>query len=178
MNPSCRCGGYVGAKSLHSSQSPIATLPSVNNRVLLSATGAQASAMTFTLKELVRWLGVTVFEIWMNLVAVFVFSIVAILKYESILNTSWWNIFIPLFISDGLNAYFCIIVFIRMHKEQDYRVAGLRLLSSVICLVCISIFKKLLCQKLNAEKPYSYSEVFAPVFIVLQVLMVRACQTH
>lgn len=134
--------------------------------------------MTFTLKELVRWLGMTVFEIWMNLVCLFIFTIIAVLRYEQVLQTSWWNIFVPLYISDGLNTYFCIIVFIRMHKEQDYRVAGLRLLSSIICLIGIFIFKVFMCQKLNREKEYSYSEVFVPIFIVLQVLMVRACQTH
>ena len=137
--------------------------------------------MTFTLKELVRWLGMTVFEIWMNLVWLFVFSIIAVLKYEGVLSTSWWNIFIPLFISDALNAYFCIIVFIRMHREQDYhmaglRGAGLRLFSSIFCLISVCIFKVFLCQKLSAEKDYSYSEVFVPVFIVLQVLVIRACR--
>ena len=134
--------------------------------------------MFFTLKEIVKWLGMTTFEIWLNLATLFIFSIMAVLKHEDVFPSSWWNVFVPLFAADGLNAYFCIIVFIRMYKEEKYRAAGVRLLSSVMLLICMFVFKLLLCQKLNKDMDYSYSEVFAPVFVALQVLMVRACQTH
>ena len=134
--------------------------------------------MLFTLKEIVKWLGMTAFEIWLHLVTLFVFSILAVLKYHGIVNSTWWTVFIPLFACVGLNVYFCTIVFIRMYKEKEYRLAGLRLLSSVMMLVCLFVFKILLCQRLNREKNFSYSEVFAPVFVALQILMVRACQTH
>ncbi len=30
---------------------------------------------------------------------------------------SWWVVFSPLFVSDALNAYFCVIVFIRMYID-------------------------------------------------------------
>lgn len=134
--------------------------------------------MFFSIEEIIKWLGMTIFEIWLHIVTFFIFSIIAVLKQEGVLHTSWWNIFIPLFVCDGLNAYFCWIVFIRMYKDQRYRVGGLRLLSSLVLLVCIFIFKILLCQKLTNNMNFSYSEVFAPVFVALQIVMVRACQAH
>ena len=33
-------------------------------------------------------------------------------------ETSWFLLFSPLFICDGLNAYFCIIVFIRQYLDR------------------------------------------------------------
>ena len=32
-------------------------------------------------------------------------------------SPTWWVVFSPLFISDALNAYFCVIVFIRMYID-------------------------------------------------------------
>ena len=134
--------------------------------------------MFFTLEELVKWLGVTVFEIWLNLATLLVFTVLLTLKLEEALTTSWWNVFVPLFLADGLNAYFCTIVFIRMYREGEIKKAGVRLASSVVCLVCLFVFKLLFCQKLNNPKTLSYSEVFASLFVALQILMVRACQIH
>jgi len=80
--------------------------------------------MFFTLRELLRWLGVTVFELLALLVCLAVFTVLLVLKVEgedvsvqTFTETSWWWIFSPLFVCDAVNAYFCIIVFIRMHVE-------------------------------------------------------------
>ncbi len=75
--------------------------------------------MFFTLKELLRWLGVTVFEIFVALVCFLAFTVLVTLKLESaaLEDTSWWWIFSPLFISDAVNTYFCVIIFIRMQVE-------------------------------------------------------------
>ena len=134
--------------------------------------------MFLTLKEIVKWLGVTVFELWLNILAVLVFSLLVTLKLEGVLTSTWWNIFIPLFACDGLNTYFCVIVFIRMYQEREYRAGALRLLSSLVCLTCLFVCQLLFCQKLEGQNTLSYSEVFASVFIALQVLLVRACQVH
>ncbi|ELT97574.1 hypothetical protein CAPTEDRAFT_178898 [Capitella teleta] len=134
--------------------------------------------MFFTLEELVKWLGVTVFEMWLNLASLLIFTILLCLKLEGAMTTSWWNVFVPLFLADGLNAYFCVIVFIRMYKEGLYKKATARLASSVVCLVCVFVFKLLFCQKLSAQNSLSYSEVFASLFVALQILLVRACQIN
>ena len=134
--------------------------------------------MFFTLQEIVKWLGMTVFEIWLNIVTLIIFSVLAILKGQDAISFSWWKVFIPLFLCDGLCAYFCIIVFVRTYKARDLRGAGVRLLSSVVFLVCLFVFKLLFCQKLSNENKLSYSEVFASLFVALQILMVRACQVY
>ena len=38
-------------------------------------------------------------------------------SYPSDNYPSWWVVFSPLFVSDALNAYFCVIVFIRMYID-------------------------------------------------------------
>lgn len=135
--------------------------------------------MFFQLKELLKWLGLTVFEIWTALMCLTAFSILVTLKVEGILaSTSWWLIFAPLFIADGLNAYFCAIVFIRMYQEGSYKSAFVRALWSLIMLGLLLVFKYLLCKKLNGDQRLDYSEVMSPIFILLQLVMFRACHLH
>lgn len=46
-------------------------------------------------------------------------------RCEGILDESdsgWWLVFTPLFVADALNAYFCVIVLIRMYLEALYKV--------------------------------------------------------
>lgn len=134
--------------------------------------------MIFTLRELVRWLGLTMIEILLNLVAITVFSVMTTLKLEEEIAMSWWTTFIPLFICDGLNAYFCVIVFIRQHLEGMYKAAALRSSWSFIQLLLVFLFKLLLCLKLEGQKNLMYSEVLSPLFILLMLIMVRACQLN
>jgi len=93
-------------------------------------------------------------------------------------STSWFLVFSPLFVSDGINAYFCIIVFIRQYLYQESNNAPLRTLWSLLVIVLLFGFKYLLCQKLNESIKLDYSEVLSPVFILLQLVMIRACQLH
>jgi len=161
--------------------------------------------MFFQLSELLRWLGLTVFEIWIALVCFTAFTVLLTLKVEvwnshesdfsliqaetgsSLRNNleqdspvSWWVVFSPLFISDALNAYFCVIVFIRMYIEGSYKAALIRALWSLFMLALLFIFKYLLCQKLSDPDgtKLDYSEVMSPIFILLQLVMIRACQLH
>lgn len=119
----------------------------------------------------------TVFEIWIHLIAITVFTILLVLKIDA--DTNWWIIFSPLFGADALNAYFCIIVFIRMQLENSLKVALLRASWSATFLLMTFLFKFLLCKKLMGQVTLEYSEIFAPMFILLQLIAVRACQlTH
>ena len=133
--------------------------------------------MFFSLTEIVKWFGMTLFEIWLYLVTSLLFTILVVLKYENIIN-SWWHVFIPLFAGAGLNAYFCVIVFIRMRKKGGFRAAGLRLIYSLVTLVCLTVFELLFCIKLEKSDRLTYSEIFAPIFVLLQLMMVRACQVY
>lgn len=134
--------------------------------------------MFLTLEEVIKWIGISLFEIWLHLTCILVFTVLVVLRLEQTTTTSWWNVFIPLFLADGLDAYFCLVVFIRTWKSGNSRAAWLRLISSVQMLVCLFVSEFLFCKKLTNVTSISYSETFAAIFIALQLLMVRACQTH
>jgi hypothetical protein len=137
--------------------------------------------MIFSLNELVHWLGLTIFEIWINLVSLTIFTILLALKLDDnyFLGASgWWAVFSPLFVADGLNTYFCAIIFIRMYMEGMIKMGILRALWSLVSLLLVFVFKYLLCKKLSGQSTLEYSEVLSPVFILLQLIAVRACQLH
>ncbi|XP_078604823.1 transmembrane protein 203-like [Branchiostoma floridae x Branchiostoma japonicum] len=132
--------------------------------------------MLFSLKEIIQWIGLSAFELWLHVVSLLVFSILLALKLEGVLSTTWWTVFIPLFASDGLHAYFSSIVFLRLNLEGDLRTAGIRTAWSAVVLVLLFAFKMLLCQKLEDQNNLTFAMIMSPVFILLQVLMIRACQ--
>ena len=67
--------------------------------------------MFFQLKELLKWLGLTVFEIWVGLLSFTVFTVLLTLKVEKVFDSlTWWQVFSPLFISDALNSYFFMTI--------------------------------------------------------------------
>lgn len=137
--------------------------------------------MIFSLNELVHWLGLTIFEIWINLISLTIFTFLLAMKLDSppfSNSCSWLVVFSPLFIADGLNTYFCAIIFIRMQMEGIMKGAILRALWSLTFLLLVFVFKYLLCKKLSAQSNLEYSEVLSPVFILLQLIAVRACQLH
>jgi ribonuclease P/MRP protein subunit RPP20 len=140
--------------------------------------------MFFQLRELLRWLGLTVFEIWIGLLFFTVFTVLLTLKVENVVESlTWWHVFSPLFISDALNSYFCVIVFIRMYLEGAYKSALIRALWSQFMIALLFVFKYLLSQRLieddrNSDSKLEFSEVMSPIFILLQLVMIRACQLH
>lgn len=131
----------------------------------------------FELVELTQWLGLAEFEIFTNLVALFIFSIILAINLPGTEDTDWFLVFSPLFCGDVCNSYFSIIVGIRMYLDNDNKRKALqRLLWSVKVLVLTGVFKYLLCLKLSEAQNLEYSEVFAPIFVLLQLIAVRACQ--
>lgn len=134
--------------------------------------------MFFNLQELGQWLGVTAYEIWVWLSSLSVFTILLSLKCDGEMDLSWWAVFSPLFIGDALNAYFVVTVFIRLYIAKRVRPATLRTLWSLLQLVLVFLFEFLLCWKLHDPTQFEYSEVMAPLFILSQFIMIRACQLH
>lgn len=134
--------------------------------------------MFFQLKEILRWLGLTVWEIFVFLLAFLLFTVLLTLKVEFSWSLNYWIVFSPLFVCDAFNAYFCVIVLIRMYIEASYKSALLRALWSLFLILMLFIFKYMLCVKLTSPGTYEYSEVFTPVFILLHLVMVKACQLH
>jgi len=135
--------------------------------------------MLFTLQEIGQWLGVTAYEIFIWIISLIVFSILLCLKCDTEdSDMSWWLVFSPLFIGDAVNFYFIITVFIRMILEKKTRPATMRVIWSVVLLSLVILFEFLLCWKLEDPKMFDYSEVMAPLFILAQFVMIRACQLH
>ena len=62
--------------------------------------------------------------------------------------------------------------------QGSYKAALMRALWSLFVLLMLFLFKYLLCQKLNGDVALDYSEVMSPVFILLQLVMIRACNLH
>ncbi|XP_055942695.1 transmembrane protein 203-like [Argiope bruennichi] len=134
--------------------------------------------MIVTLRNLLRWLGLTLIELLLNLVALTVFSVLTTFKLENYISISWWSTFVPLFICDGLNAYLCVIVFIRQYLEGLYKAAALRSSWSFIQLLLVFLFKLLLCLKLEGQKNLRYIEAASPLITLLILIIIRSCQLN
>ena len=132
----------------------------------------------FKLKDILRWFGVTLFEITLLSIFIFIYTITLTMKLSNIVlgTTSWWFIHSPLFIGDSLLSYFCLIVFIRQYLERTYRVAVFRALWSFNQILLLFLFKLLLCFKLEGQKQITTSEITSPVLVLLILLLIRACQ--
>lgn len=134
----------------------------------------------FNLAELVEWLGLSEFEIFTHLLSIFLFTIVLAFRLAGHLSeqyADWFGIFAPLYCGDICNAYFCVIVGIRMYLNNDNKRRALhRLIWSTKFLVLVAVFKYMLCLKLSGAHNLDYSEVFAPIFVLLQLVAVRACK--
>ncbi|XP_063609309.1 transmembrane protein 203-like [Penaeus indicus] len=135
--------------------------------------------MFFSLWELTMWLGVTVLEMFIWLTAVLITLVLVVLRVEEVIpRMSWWVVLSPMFIADALNTYFCVIVLIRMYLNGVLKPAALRALWSFSVLTLGFIFKFLLCKKLVKPTEFEYSAVMSPVFILLQLIMIRACHLN
>ncbi|GIY27413.1 hypothetical protein CEXT_708531 [Caerostris extrusa] len=91
---------------------------------------------------------------------------------------SWWTTFVPLFICDGLNAYFCLIIFIRQYLEGQYKTAAMRSSYSFIQILLVFLFKLLLCLKLEGQRNLVYSEIISPLFILMIISFLGNCIPH
>lgn len=128
------------------------------------------------MRELTMWLGVTIVEMFIWLSCLIFTLILVVLKLEGIMNgVSWWIILSPMFIADALNTYFCVIVLIRMYLDGVLKPAALRALWSFAVLTLIFIFKFLLCSKLMDDMRFEYSAVMSPIYILLKLIVIRAC---
>lgn len=133
-----------------------------------------------TLAELVRWLGISLFEIWLQLVSLFCFTILLTIRVETEYAISWWWVFSPLLIGCSLQGYFTVIAFIRQYfEEETLKFAASRALLSGMMISLIVTFEVLLCLTAAGSKPMeSYGLMFCPVFVVMSLLLVKACMLY
>ncbi|XP_014677555.1 PREDICTED: transmembrane protein 203-like [Priapulus caudatus] len=139
-----------------------------------------SSGMFFTLREIVKWLGLTSFEILAHLLCALAASVLAALKHAGLLpGATWWHALAPLYVCDGVNAYFAAIVLVRAYVEQEApRGAAFRTAWSLTVIALLFVFKLLACQRAEDAAPLSHAEVMSPLFILLTMIMIRACQVH
>ncbi|XP_029625155.1 transmembrane protein 203-like [Salmo trutta] len=138
--------------------------------------------MLFSLRELVQWLGFATFELFLHLGALLIFSVLVALRADLFApGMSWWLVFAPLFAADGLSTYFTAIVSIRLYQENEKRLAVLRLLWVLMVLSLKLVCEVLLCQKLVEQEQARdlwFGPIVSPLFILLQLLMIRACRVN
>ncbi|XP_054156645.1 transmembrane protein 203-like [Oppia nitens] len=138
--------------------------------------------MILTFDEIIKWFGVTAFEILMILVSLAIYTVLMTLKVDNIFGSgdwmSWWTVHSPLFVCDALLCYFCIIVFIRQYLEAKYKIAVFRAVWSFNQILLMFLAQLLLCFKLEGQKNLTNSEVLSPIFILLILLLIRACRLH
>nr|CAB3267067.1 transmembrane protein 203-like [Phallusia mammillata] len=133
--------------------------------------------MLYDNRELLKLVGFSVFELWMQTLAVIIFTIFLTLKVEEAIDWSWWSIFIPLFTADGCSLYFSTIVFIRAIAAGDKTNAYRRALWVASCLALLFLFKMLLCQGLERNPSSAQASlILAPVFTIWALVLIRACR--
>lgn len=151
----------------------------------------------FKITDLTRWLGISTFEILINLISFLIFTIFLVFAVDGNVGSSFFMIpniinnntrdhyllptidynklFAVLFCADILNSYFCFIVILRLYLANLRNQAIHRLFWSSSLILLTSLFKYLLCLKLSGGT-LEYTEVFSPIFVLLQLFALRACQ--
>ena len=138
------------------------------------------------LKSLTRWLVMTEFEMLINIIGLFIFSILLCIKYDHEYETTltWQQTFMPLWIIDGLSVYFCIIVFLRQLGEYHTKSAALRLFVSLFFLTTRFVAKLMIYYMLISPsgdydiKQLKFQYASVPIFFHLVMLMFRSCRLH
>lgn len=155
----------------------------------------------FKMIEISRWLGITPFEILINLISFFIFSILLTLTLDGYSDFftitppthngtnhdlyhgdgyqnpkpvyDWFKLFLVLFCADILNAYFCFIVILRMYLQNLQSMH--KLFWTVNFILLTGLFKYLIALKLTGTN-LEWTEVTSPIFVLLQLFALRACQ--
>lgn len=138
------------------------------------------------IKSLTRWLVLTEFEMLMNMLGLFCFSILFCMKldYQFESTITWRQMFLPLWLVDGLSLYFCVIVFMRQIGEFQTKSAALRLFISVFFLSTRFVAKLIVyfilssSAHVNENKRIKFQYASVPIFFHLILLMFRSCRLH
>ncbi|TKR96368.1 hypothetical protein L596_010398 [Steinernema carpocapsae] len=106
-----------------------------------------------TFAEFLRWTGITVFEVWVQAIALIVSTVFLGLKIEfEMASISYYEVFAPLLVASAINYYFLLIIFIRSFvEEKECRAPFLRFAFSWLRVIMIAIFEVLLCYKINGD---------------------------
>lgn len=151
----------------------------------------------FKMIEISRWLGISPFEILINLISLLVFSVFLTLTVDGYFDfflvkhsapnitdhhnendglkssIDWFSLFSILFCADVLNAYFCFIVILRLYLANMQCVH--KLFWTLNFIILTGLFKYLIALKLTGSS-IEVTEICSPIFVLLQLFALRACQ--
>ncbi|XP_060005696.1 transmembrane protein 203-like [Lagenorhynchus albirostris] len=134
--------------------------------------------MLSALGELVQLLGFAPFEVFVHLMALSVFVLLALRVDGLAPGLSWWNVFVPFFAADRLSTNFTTVVSVHLFQVGEKRLAVLHLFWVLTVLSLKFVFEMLLCQKLVEQtRELWFGLITSPVFILLQLLMIPACRS-
>jgi len=128
-------------------------------------------------KKLLDWLGVTMFEIFLFSGFLLISIILLSCKLDGVLQLSWFNVFLPLYINDALAAYFCMIIFIRQYINGYVKQAFYRAIYSFFQLFLVCSLKVCLMFKLDGKK-IDNSDILLQLGILQAALLTRLCIKH
>lgn len=128
--------------------------------------------------KLLDFLGITLFEICMFAFFLMITLLLLILKLNGlILSLTWFNVLLPLFVSDALACYFCLIIFIRQYINGYIKQAFYRAFYSFCQLFLIISFKTSLLHKLDG-KNIDNADIFVYCGGLALILCARLCIRH
>jgi ribonuclease P/MRP protein subunit RPP20 len=154
----------------------------------------------FKMIEISRWLSITPFEILIHLISLLIFTILLTLTIEGEIDLlmvhpgqahngtadsdsyrgsdkptiDWFKLFSVLFCADILNTYFCFIIILRLFI--NHQTAIHKIFWSLNFILLTGLFKYLIALKLNETKNLEWMEVASPIFVLLQLFALKACQ--
>ena len=152
------------------------TLPNIISSLTVCNQQHLGMLQVLSLKEIAEWLGISPFELSLQLLSLLTTSILIPMKLEHDVTLSWWTVFTPIWITDGMWIYFRLIIYLRLHFHYtSRRHRGILKFFWIITFTALLIsFEMLLCQHLEHSK-YTLTTVFIPLFIVLGLLLIRSC---
>lgn len=150
--------------------------------------------------EISKWLSITPFEILIHLISILIFTILLTItidgNFEFMMiqpshangtdhhdhfshssqkpQIDWFKLFSVLFCADILNTYFCFIMILRMYI--NHQTAIHKIFWSLNFILLTGLFKYLIALKLNETKNLEWMEVTSPIFVLLQLKALKACQ--
>uniref|UniRef100_A0A0N5AUX5 Transmembrane protein n=1 Tax=Syphacia muris TaxID=451379 RepID=A0A0N5AUX5_9BILA len=141
-------------------------------------------SVMLSMPEIIRWLNISVLEIWQQCIGIFLATVLLTLKLEFYPSISYWHVFVPLFGATVLNAYFLFIVLVRtIVEEDDYKEAVARYWLSYVRIFSIACFEVSLAYKITSELEHadtavrsSYGVVFLPIWVLMGALCFQACK--
>ena len=128
------------------------------------------------------WLSIRPVELLFILFGWLCFSILIVLRFDfNLYSITYFHLFLPLFITNGIHLYFILIVLLRLYIEQNQRT---NLTPTYLCrlmvkkiflhvplIVCLTTFNNLLYRAL-LNKQSSSINIFVHCMIPLYILIV------